>query len=110
MLAFQYAPSGWAVVQSTGTPADLLRVAASVRYGQTSPLRFPFQLTGLPQGWSHVLYPTFTQAAPSAQAPTHDEVLLGNLADRPGTPVRDALIVQTSTQTTQGPPSAGPLP
>jgi hypothetical protein len=103
MLAFQYAAGGWAVVESTGTPAGLLRVAASVRYGQTAPLRFPFQLTGLPQAWSDVLYATFTQAGPGVQAPTHDEVLLGSPAARPGTPVRDVLIVQTSTQTTQGP-------
>jgi hypothetical protein len=103
MLAFQYAPGGWAVVESTGTPADLLRVAGSVRYGQTSALRFPFRLTGLPQAWSDVLYATFTQAAPGGQAPTADQVLLGSPADRPGTGVRDALIVQTSTQTTQGP-------
>jgi hypothetical protein len=103
MLAFQYAPGGWAVVRSTGTPADLLRVAASVRYGQTSPLRFPLRLTGLPSAWSDVLYATFTQAAPGAQAPIHDEVLLGSPADRPGTGVRDALIVQTSTQPTKGP-------
>jgi hypothetical protein len=63
MLAFQYATGGWAVVESTGTPADLLAVAASVRYGQTSPLRFPFQLTGLPQAWSDVLYAAFTRRA-----------------------------------------------
>jgi hypothetical protein len=114
MLAFQYATGGWAVVESTGKPADLLRVAASVRYRQASPLRFPFQLTGLPRAWSDVLYATFTHAAPGAQAPTADEVLLGSPADRPGTGVRDALIVQTSTRTTQGPKcrtatSAGPV-
>jgi hypothetical protein len=103
MLAFQYAPRGWAVVRSTGTPADLLRVAASVRYGQTSPLRFPFRLTGLPSAWSDVLYATFTQAAPGAPGPTLDQVLIGSPADRPGTGVRDALIVQTSTQPIHGP-------
>jgi hypothetical protein len=103
MLAFQYAPGGWAVAESTGTPADLLKVAGSVRYGQTSPLRFPFRLTGLPRAWSDVLYATFTQAPPGAQGPTLDGVLLGSPADRPGTGVRDVLTVQTSTQTTQGP-------
>jgi hypothetical protein len=102
-LAFQYARGGWAVVESTGTPADLLRVAASVRYGQTSPIRFPFRLTGLPSAWSDVLYAQFTQAGPGAQAPTADELLVGSAADRPGTGVRDALTMVTSTQTIKGP-------
>jgi hypothetical protein len=103
MLAFQYARGGWAVVESTGTPADLLRVAASVRYGQTSPLRFPFRLTGLPPAWSDVLAAGFTRAGPGAQAPTTDLLLLGSPATQPGTAPRDTLTMHTSTHTTQPP-------
>lgn len=102
-LAFQYARGGWAVVESTGTPADLLRVAASVRYGQTSRLRFPFRLTGLPQAWSEVLLAQFTRAAPGAQAPTADLLLLGSPATRPGTAPHDTLTIITNTRTIQGP-------
>jgi hypothetical protein len=103
LLAFQYARGGWAVVESTGTPADVLRVAASLRYGQTAPLRFPFRLTGLPSAWSEVLLASFTQAGPGAQAPTVDELLLGSPATQPGTAPRDTLTILTNTQTTQGP-------
>jgi hypothetical protein len=102
-LVFQYGSGGWAVVQSTGTPGDLLRVAASLRYGQTSPLRFPFRLTGLPPAWSEVLYAAFVQPAPGKQQPTHDELVVGNPANRPGTPLRDPLTIATVTQTTRGP-------
>jgi hypothetical protein len=103
MLAFQYARGGWAVVESTGTPADVLRVAASVRYGQTTALRFPFQLTGLPRAWSKVLSAGFTQAGPGAQAPTENVLLLGSPATRLGTAPRDTLTVLTSTETAKGP-------
>jgi hypothetical protein len=103
MLAFQYARGGWAVVQSTGTPADLLRVAASLRYGQTSPLRFPFRLTGLPWAWSRVLSARFTQPGPGAQAPAENVLLLGSPATRLGTAPRNTLTVLTGTQTIQGP-------
>jgi hypothetical protein len=83
-LAFQYAPGGWAVAESTGTRADVLRVAASVRYDQTSALRFPFRLTTLPQAWSEVLLAQFTQPAPGALEPTADLLILGSPATRPG--------------------------
>jgi hypothetical protein len=103
MLAFQYARGGWAVVESTGTPADVLRVAASLRSGQTSPLRFPFRLTGLPWAWSRVLSARFTQPGPGARAPTENVLLLGSPATRLGTLPRDTLTVLTGTQTIQGP-------
>jgi hypothetical protein len=102
-LVFQYGRGGWAVVQSTGTPGDLLRVAASLRYGQTAPVRFPFQLTGLPRAWSDVLYAAFVQPAPGEQEPTHDELVLGSPANRPGTPLREPLTIATVNQTTPGP-------
>jgi hypothetical protein len=54
MVAFRYARLGWAMVESTGTPADVIRIAANLRYGQTSPLRFPVRLTGLPPAWQDV--------------------------------------------------------
>jgi hypothetical protein len=103
VLAFQYALGGWAVVDSTGTQADLLRVAASMRYGQTSAIRWPFRLTGLPSALSDVLYASFIEPTPGTQSQTVDELLLGGPADRPGTGVRNALTVETSTQTVQGP-------
>jgi hypothetical protein len=103
MLAFQYARGGWAVVESTGTPADVLRVAASLRYGQTSPLRFAFRLTGLPWAWSKVLSAEFTQPGPGAQAPTANVLLLGSPATRLGTAPRDTLTVLTNTQTIRPP-------
>jgi hypothetical protein len=103
MLAFQYARGGWAVVESTGTPADVLRVAASVRYNQTSALRFPFRLTGLPRAWSEVLSAVFTQPGPGARGPIENALLLGSPATRPGTAPRDTLTVLTSTATLRAP-------
>ena len=103
MVAFQYARGGWAVVESTGTPADVLKIAASMRYGQTSALRFDFRLTGLPSAWSEVLLAGFTRPGPGAHAPVADTLVLGSPAIRPGTAVRDALTVITSTQPGQGP-------
>ena len=102
MVAFQYARGGWAVVESTGTPADVIRVAASLRYGQTSHLRFPFRLAGLPRAWSEVLLAGYVRPGPGAQGPTEDELILGSPATRPGTATRDALMVLASTQTAQG--------
>lgn len=103
ILAFQYARGGWAVVESTGTQADVLRIAASMRYGQTSPLRFPFRLTGLPRAWSEVLVASFTQAGPGAPGPTADLMLLGSPATQPGTAAHDTLMILTNTQPTQPP-------
>jgi hypothetical protein len=54
MVAFRYARLAWAMVESSSTPADVLRIAANLRYGQTLPLRFPIQLTGLPRAWREV--------------------------------------------------------
>jgi hypothetical protein len=103
MVAFQYARGGWAVVESTGTPAEVLKIAASVRYGQTSALRFAFRLTGLPSAWSEVLLAGFTRPGPGAHAAVADTLLLGSPATRPGAAMHDALTVITSTQTTKGP-------
>jgi hypothetical protein len=103
MLAFQYASGGWAVVESTGTPADVLRIAASLRYRQTSPLRLPFRLTGLPSAWSDVLLAQFTQPGPGAQAPTADLLVLGSPATRLGTTPHNTLTVHTSTRVIQPP-------
>lgn len=106
ILAFQYARGGWAVVESTGTPADVLRVAASVRYRQTEPLFFPFRLTGLPQAWSEVLLAQYTRAAgatPGRPSSIASALVLGSPATRPGTAPRRTLAILTSTQTQQGP-------
>jgi hypothetical protein len=60
-IAWQYAPGGWAELDMgrSGQPsppkgaqrAAMLRVAANVRFGQTTPLRFPYWLAGRPKGW-----------------------------------------------------------
>jgi hypothetical protein len=67
-LTWEYAPGAWAVVSwwYSGSPwppagterAAVLRVAASVRYGQTAPIKFPYWLSGLAAPWrvSNVLY------------------------------------------------------
>jgi hypothetical protein len=104
MVAFQYARGGWAVAETTGTRADVIRVASSLQYGKTSPLRFPFRLTGLPQEWSEVLFAGFTHGLPSsAQSPAESVLVLGSPATRPGTTAIDALTVVGSNVTTVGP-------
>jgi hypothetical protein len=63
-VAWEYAPGAWAQLSafktgagqalppSAATEALLLRVAAHVAYGDTTPLTFPFRLSGgLPAGW-----------------------------------------------------------
>jgi hypothetical protein len=60
-LAWEYAPGAWSVLDWTdanvpwppagGERAAVLRVAAGVRYGQTTPIRFPYWISGPPAGW-----------------------------------------------------------
>ena len=57
-LTWEYAPHSWVTLQAyrRGTPvpaATMLRVAASVRYGDPNAPgpRFPYQLTGIPASW-----------------------------------------------------------
>lgn len=103
IVAFQYARGGWAVVESTGTPADVLRVAASLRYGQTARVQFAFRLTGLPSSLSDAIFASYARPEPGAQAPNGAELIVGSPEDRPGTPLRNALIVLATTQTIQPP-------
>jgi hypothetical protein len=103
IVAFQYARGGWAVAESTGTPADVLRLAASLRYGQIARVQFPFRLTGLPSTLSDPLYASIVRPGPGAQGPSAAELVVGSPADRPGTPLRNALIVSASTKTVPGP-------
>ena len=51
-LTWQYASGGWAVVTAPDL-RDALRMARSLRFGQTAgpPVAFPFQLTGVPADW-----------------------------------------------------------
>jgi hypothetical protein len=59
-LAWEYAPGAWSILDwwfanvpwpPTGAErAAVLRVAAGVRYGQTTPIRFPYWFSGLPAG------------------------------------------------------------
>jgi hypothetical protein len=103
-VVFQYARGGWAVVESTGTPADVTRIAASLRYGQTSPLRFPVRMTGLPRQWSEALLAQYVQPGPGApRSPSEFALFLGSPATRPGTTARDVLTIFASTMT-QPPP------
>jgi hypothetical protein len=64
MVAFRYARLAWAMVESGSTPADVLRMAANLRYGQTSPLRFPIRLTGLPRPWREVQQVEYLENSP----------------------------------------------
>jgi len=103
IVAFQYARGGWAVAESTGTPTDVLRIAASLRYGQTARVQFAFRLTGLPSSLSDAIYVSYARPEPGAQAPRGAELVVGSSQDRPGTPLRNALIVLATTQTIQPP-------
>ena len=69
-LAWQYAPGSWAVLQAqssgnTQFPAAqaktlLPKMAASVKFGQTQPIVFPFKLSGaVPADW-HPVSATYT--------------------------------------------------
>ncbi len=60
-LGWEYAPGAWSELGWTnanlpwpptgGERTAVLRVAAGVRYGQTTPIRFPYWISGLPAGW-----------------------------------------------------------
>jgi hypothetical protein len=87
-------------VESTGTPADVTRIAGSLQYGQTSRLRFPFRLTSLPRQWSEVLLAQYVQPGPDApQSPSEFALFLGSPATRPGTAAPDLLTMFASTAT-----------
>jgi hypothetical protein len=103
IVAFQYARGGWAVAESTGTAADVLRIAESVQYGQTARVQFPFRLTGLPWALSDAIFASYIRPEPGAKTPASTELVVGSPADRPGTPLRNALDILASTRTTQGP-------
>jgi hypothetical protein len=61
-LFWQYAPGAWSILEAptklpqwpliAGRQAMLHQVAASVRYQDTTPIRFPYWLTGVPAGWT----------------------------------------------------------
>ncbi len=69
-VVFQYARDGWAVVSSTSSPADVIRIAAHLRYGQTSGIRLPVRLTALPTAWRHVEHALYFTPGPTPLAPT----------------------------------------
>jgi hypothetical protein len=61
MLIWEYAPGSWSILLVPSKipappPANeqsvLLQVAANVRYGDTTPIRFPYLFTGVPAGWT----------------------------------------------------------
>ena len=51
ILAWQYAPGAWTVVQSSNGPATAVRIARAVEYGQHVPVKFAARFTSLPRGW-----------------------------------------------------------
>jgi hypothetical protein len=51
ILAWQYAPGAWTVVQSNSGSATLVRIARAVQYGQHVAVRFASRFTSLPRGW-----------------------------------------------------------
>jgi hypothetical protein len=56
-LFWEYAPNAWSTLTVPSTsPASkqavLFRVAANVRYGDSTPVSFPFWMTGVPAGWT----------------------------------------------------------
>lgn len=86
-LAWEYSPGAWAQLNwtdatlpwpPTGTVRTaVLRTAAGVRYGQTTPLRFPYWISGLPKAW-HIAEVEYTLPA-GRPVP-----LWLHLGDRPG--------------------------
>jgi hypothetical protein len=86
-LAWEYAPAAWSVLDWTDAKvawpptgaerAAVLRVAASVRYGPTAPIKFPFRISGLPTTW-HVSQVDYTLLAGQPVAQNVD------LDDAPG--------------------------
>jgi len=54
ILAWQYAPGAWALVEHVsdrGDTATAVRIARAVEYGQHVPVRFASRFTSLPRGW-----------------------------------------------------------
>jgi hypothetical protein len=75
-LVWEYAPGAWAAVEMLNgksappTAAErplLSRVAATVRYGQSTPLAFPYWVTGLPADWA-VAVAGFSEPSPGLLA------------------------------------------
>jgi hypothetical protein len=62
-LWWEYAPDAWSELDVGRGELPVLRVlpkvAASVRYGETTPLHFPFWITSIPRGWK--VWSTFFQ-------------------------------------------------
>jgi len=91
-LRVEYAPDAWLTVSgSTVSRSAIMRIAASIRYGTGTPIRFPFwaSLPGLPADWQvqQVIY------SESADYPIGGVVLVGpasvpsalNIEVQPGT-------------------------
>jgi hypothetical protein len=95
-LAWEYAPGAWSALNWTDVPwppggaqrAAVLRVAAGVRFGQITPIRFPYWMSGLPTAWriSEVDY-TLRAGQPV--------VWTLRLADGPGYADADRLLIYT---------------
>ena len=76
ILAWQYAPGSWALLEAftpsvsrdpiTADRALLLKMARTVKFGQTQPIMFPFRLSGaIASGWTPNT--VFFSATPSGQ-------------------------------------------
>jgi hypothetical protein len=68
IIAWQYAPAGWAVLGSSNGRALVLSLAAAVRFGRTTPILFPYQFPGMAASWqvSEVDY-TMAAGRPAAR-------------------------------------------
>jgi hypothetical protein len=67
MLAFEYRPSGWALLTYSDRDTAI-RIAKGVRFGETTGIRFPLRLTGLPRRWRSVREAIFTRDGPQMVA------------------------------------------
>jgi hypothetical protein len=68
-IMWEYAPGAWAVMTGPVGQALTLKVAAGVRYGDQTPLTFPFWLSGTPANWQ-LEEGDYTDSAPPLDAAT----------------------------------------
>lgn len=84
-LLWQYAPGAWSFLEvvtvdwplTSARTQLVIRVAANVRYGNTTPLTFPYWTTDVPAGWK-ATFASFL-ISPSDQL-LGQEVILGSVA------------------------------
>jgi hypothetical protein len=81
-VAWEYAPNTWALVRtgnSAGSKETMTRIAAAVRFDKTTPVRVPFRIGWLPEGFRLTAGDMFSWAPPQASA---DITLVSNDSKR----------------------------